>query len=170
MDRKQLEHIVGAAGALTRVTEWVVLDATGNVAVMFAPEHPWAAKMVSASIGEGSTFHKRFGYCARGVKAAVLPWFWRQRAASMIVRGTLGTCVSAADAAIARLVAGEEAELLDRDLLQELKPSIARRISALDTGRTTRRPASPRTNRRARTRDTPRRRAPRARRYARAAP
>ena len=170
MDRKQLEHVVAAAGALTRVTEWVVLDASGSVAELYAPEHAWAAKMVSASIGQGSAFHKRFGYCARGVKAPVLPWFWRQRATSIVVQGALGACVSAADAAIARLAAGEKAELLDRELLQELEPSVARRISAMDTARRTRRQASPRSNRRARTRGPPRRRAPRARRCARAAP
>jgi len=170
VDRKQLEHIVGAAGALTRVTEWIVLDATRNAAEMYAPEEPRATRMVEASIGEGSPFHKRFGYCARGIKAPVLPWFWRQRAITIIVHGTMGRCVSAADAAVARLAAGQEATLLDRELLQELKPSIARRISAMDTGRTTPPPASPRTDRRARTRGTRRRPAPRARRYDRAAP
>ena len=134
MRRAALEHILRAAGAVTRVREWIVLDATSDQAELYAPEHAWAAKMLDASVGEGSLFHKRFGYCARGVKPPVLPRFWRERAMTILsdtTAGTSGTCMSAADAAIARLAAGREAAMTPdalRELLDELKPAVARRV------------------------------------------
>ena len=46
MRRAALEHILRAAGAVTRVREWIVLDATSDQAELYAPEHAWAAKML----------------------------------------------------------------------------------------------------------------------------
>jgi hypothetical protein len=134
MERAQLEHILKAAGAITRVSDWIVLDATSDAAELYAPDRRWATKMVDLSIGEGSLFHRRFGYFARGVKPPVLPRFWRERATTILsdaTAGTAGTCLSPRDAAIARLAEGRDAFVRPeelRELLEELDPATARRL------------------------------------------
>ena len=135
MERSNLEHILRAAGALTRVSQWIVLEAP-ECAELWAPDHPWAGGLVGASIGEKSPFHRRFGYFARGVKPAVLPRFWRERAMTILSQataGTAGTCPSAADVAIARLAAGRQVAVQAdeiRPLLEELEPATARKVAA----------------------------------------
>jgi hypothetical protein len=148
MQRADLEHILRAAGAITRVSQWIVFDASSSAAELYAPDHAWATRLLDASIGEKSAFHKRFGYYARGVKPPVLPKFWRERAMTILspaTGGVAGTCPSAADVAVSRLAAGRDVSVRHHqlcELLQELPPAVARRvearlrrISATDTGR-----------------------------------
>jgi hypothetical protein len=82
MNRRQVEHVVRAAVAITDLAELVVVGSQAALvqhwrlpAAMFrSPEldiHPLAAPtpadLIDGAIGEGSPFHRRFGYDGRGV-------------------------------------------------------------------------------------------------------
>ncbi|MDX2132210.1 MAG: DUF6036 family nucleotidyltransferase [Planctomycetota bacterium] len=128
MNRTQLEHILRAAAGITGETEFVVI---GSQAVLGQFESPpseltdsmeagvcssrtsVAADLIDGSIGEGSPFHRTFGYHAHGVglEAATLPDGWRARLVplrSERTAGATGWCLWVHDLAISKLVAGRE--------------------------------------------------------------
>jgi len=131
MQRHQLEHIVRAASAITGATEFVIV---GSQAVLgqfpHAPEEllasievdvfslrsPAESDLIDGSIGEGSPFHKTFGYYAHGVasETAVLPAGWRERLITVHNENTGGgtaLCLEVHDLAVSKLVAGREKDL-----------------------------------------------------------
>ena len=90
MTRSELEHILRAAGAISGVSEWVIIgsqailgafpDSPREIVVsqevdLYAPGDESASDLVDGSIGEKSPFHETFGYYAHGVgpETATLP-------------------------------------------------------------------------------------------------
>ena len=132
MTRSELEHIVRAAGEITRQIQIVVIGSQailGSVpnagAVLLAsmeadlfPLHaPELADETDGAIGEGSLFHEQFGYYAHGVgpETATLPEGRRARLVSIRNASTCnveGLCLEVHDLAIAKYVAGREKDLL----------------------------------------------------------
>jgi hypothetical protein len=132
MHRADLEHIIRAATGITGASEFVVI---GSQAVLgqfpHAPEellvsmeadvfslrgNPADNDLIDGSIGEGSPFHKTFGYYAHGVnvEVALLPDGWRNRLVSVHNQNTgggTGLCLEIHDLAVSKLVAGREKDL-----------------------------------------------------------
>lgn len=131
MKRSELERVIRAAGAITDDHEIVVI---GSQAVLGQyPEAPAAllasmeadvlprnrperADLVDGAIGEGSSFHERFGYYAQGVgeATATLPAGWRERLVPVRnpnTAGVAGLCLDVHDLAISKYVAGREKDL-----------------------------------------------------------
>jgi len=131
MQRHQLEHIIRAATGITGATEFVII---GSQAVLgqfprapaellasievdvFSPRSREESDLIDGSIGEGSPFHKTFGYYAHGVAAetAVLPEGWRERLIPIRnenTGGATGLCLEVHDLAVSKLVAGREKDL-----------------------------------------------------------
>jgi hypothetical protein len=128
MKRSELEHLIRAAGRIAGDTELVVIgsqailgqfpDASGVLTMsaeadLFPLNRPERADLVDGAIGEGSSFHREFGYYAQGVDehTAVLPRGWRDR----LIRienantdGRAGLCLEVHDLAISKYVAGRE--------------------------------------------------------------
>ena len=76
-------------------------------------EDPEKADLIDGSIGELSPFHRTFGYYAHGVgpDTARLPKNWRARAVrleSPETGGCVGWCLSPADLAAGKLLAGRD--------------------------------------------------------------
>lgn len=128
MQRAQLEHIIRAAAGITGAMEIVII---GSQAVLaHAPDAPAEllasieadvftfrdsddASLIDGSIGEGSPFHRTFGYYAHGVgkETAVLPSGWRKRlvvVSNENTGGAKGLCLEIHDLAVSKLVAGRE--------------------------------------------------------------
>lgn len=131
MTRPQLEHILRAAAAITGAGEVVVV---GSQAVLGSyPDAPseltWSmeadvftfrstgdAHLIEGSIGEGSTFHQTFGYCAHGIgeETSTLPRGWKDRLVpvrSENTGGATGLCLEVHDLAVAKLAAGREKDI-----------------------------------------------------------
>ena len=84
--------------------------------------------MVEGSLGQGSQFHRAFGYYADGVdfRTAIAPTGWQERLVSFATPGCgdgRGWCLERHDLAAAKLAAGRQKDyefvgaLLDVDLL-----------------------------------------------------
>lgn len=131
MNRKQLEHVLRAAGAITNENEILVL---GSQAILGSLENPppetlrsieadlcplntpEKADLISGSIGEITYFHDTFGYYAHGLhsEACALPEGWRQRLhpyRNENTGGVTGLCLDLYDLVCAKLVAGREKDL-----------------------------------------------------------
>jgi alcohol dehydrogenase YqhD (iron-dependent ADH family) len=82
MQRHQLEHIIRAASGITGATDFVIVssqavlgqfpDAPEELLVsieanVFSLHSQGESDLIDGSIGEGSPFHKTFGYYADGV-------------------------------------------------------------------------------------------------------
>ena len=131
MQRHQLEHIIRAASAITGATEFVIVDSqavlgqfprapqellVSSEADVFSLHSPLESDLIDGSIGEGSPFHKTFGYYAHGVAAetAVLPDGWRERLIPVHNQNTgggTGLCLEVHDLAVSKLVAGREKDV-----------------------------------------------------------
>jgi hypothetical protein len=156
MNRDQVEHILRAAGAITGLTEWVVVgsqailgpvpDAPSELTAseeldLYAPGDEHASDLIDGSIGERSPFHEAFGYYAHGVGAetATLPPRWRDRAVeirSENTGGVAGICPHPSDLAVSKLAAWREK---DREFVAALlrhaitsAAEIEERLSELD--------------------------------------
>jgi len=168
MNLKQLEHVLRAGGSITGCREIVVVGSQALLASFpLAPEellvsmevdcypleNPARADLIDGSIGELSPFHETFGYYAHGIgpETASLPARWGER----IVRlenehtgGTVGLCLSPADLAVSKLLAGREkdigfvrvmlktgvvSETTIRSLAAELNPEQASRLDVMLT-------------------------------------
>jgi len=128
---KQLEHILRASGSITGCREIVVIgsqallasfpsapaDLLGSMEVDCYPnDNPALADLIDGSIGELSPFHETFGYYAHGIgpETAALPAGWGARVVrlqSENTGGTIGLCLSPADLAVSKLLAGREKDL-----------------------------------------------------------
>jgi hypothetical protein len=128
MQRHQLEHIIRAATGITGATDFVIVgsqavlgqfphapeDLLASIEVdVFSPRSAEESDLIDGSIGEGSPFHKTFGYYAHGVAAetAVLPEGWRERLIPVHNENTgggTGLCLEVHDLAVSKLVAGRE--------------------------------------------------------------
>lgn len=131
MNRKQLEHVLRASGAISGSRDLVVI---GSQAILgshpdspaellrsmevdlYPMDAPEKADLIDGSIGELSPFHETFGYYAHGVgpETATLPAQWKKR----LVRvedentgGIVGWCLSPIDLAASKLIAGRERDI-----------------------------------------------------------
>jgi hypothetical protein len=129
--RRQLEHIIRAAAAISEDDEIVVIgsqailgqfpDAPASLlasmeADVYPRNHPDRADLIDGSIGEESMFHATFGYYADGVgeETAVLPAGWQDRLVKLQNENTLGKigwCLEAHDLVISKYAAGREKDL-----------------------------------------------------------
>jgi len=156
MKRDELEHVLRAAGAITGVSNWVIVgsqailgsvpDAPDELLVsqevdLYAPANEAASDLVDGSIGESSPFHESFGYYAHGVgdETAVLPSRWHERAVAIhtpSTGGVTGICPAPADLAISKLAAWRQKDQeFVRVLVQRGIVSVAEiraRLSELD--------------------------------------
>jgi hypothetical protein len=137
LKRRELEHVLRAAGAITGASTWVIVgsqailgtrpDAPDALLVseevdLYAPDDPSASDLVDGSIGEKSPFHETFGYYAHGIgpETAILPSRWRDRAVSIRTpetAGVTGICPHPSDLAVAKLAAWPEK---DREFVRAL--------------------------------------------------
>ena len=131
MQRKELEHVIRAAGSIAEADELIIL---GSMAILgaypYAPEEllisrevdtypaavPERADLIDGSIGELSPFHEQFGYYAHGVgpETAVLPAGWKERLVVVSNEnngGITDLCLHPADLAISKMIAGREKDL-----------------------------------------------------------
>jgi hypothetical protein len=131
MTREQLEHILRAAEGITGAREFVIIgsqailgqfrDAPRELllsmeADVFTRRSPDDAELIDGSIGEGSPFHKTFGYYAHGVgrETAILPEDWEKRLVpirSGATAGATGLCLEVHDLVVSKLVSGREKDL-----------------------------------------------------------
>ena len=128
MKRKDLEHLIRAASAITDEYEIVIIGSQSILgAVPDAPEvfllsreadcyplhDPDKADLIDGAIGELSSFDQHFGYYAQGVgpETAILPQGWQSRLVKIQNSNTdhrIGYCLSPLDLAASKLAAGRE--------------------------------------------------------------
>lgn len=131
MRRSDLEHVIRAAGAIAQSREIVIIgsqavlgacpEAPSDLLVSqevdtYPADDPAKADLIDGSIGELSPFHERFGYYAHGVgpETARLPCGWRARTirvANENTGGVAGLCLSPADLAVSKLLAGRDKDV-----------------------------------------------------------
>ncbi len=131
MQRSDLEHLIRAAGKIAEESELVIIGSQSVLgqypeapavllrsmeADLYPQSRPELADKVDGAIGEGSQFHRTYGYYAQGVgpHTATLPKGWQLR----LVRienpntgGVAGLCLEVHDLAISKYVAGREKDL-----------------------------------------------------------
>lgn len=128
MKIRELEHIIRAAGSISECGEIIVLGSQAILASfpnapepllvsmeadVYPVDEPEKADLIDGSIGELSPFHQTYGYYAHGVgpETAVLPGNWKMRLVRLESPGTagvIGWCLSPADLAAGKLLAGRE--------------------------------------------------------------
>jgi hypothetical protein len=131
MKRSELEHILRAAGEITRQKRIVVIGSQSPLgsypkapvtllalmeADVYPPDRPELTDEIDGAIGEGSQLHEQFGYYAQGVapETAILPAGWRKRLVSLKnpnTGGVEGLCLEIHDLAISKYIAGREKDL-----------------------------------------------------------
>ena len=131
MQRSDLEHLIRAAGRIAGELELIIVGSQSVLgqfpdappvllrsmeADLYPRSRPELAEKVDGAIGEGSQFHKTYGYYAQGVgpNTATLPKGWQRR----LIRvenpntdGFTGLCLEIHDLAIAKYVAGREKDI-----------------------------------------------------------
>ena len=135
MRRSDLAHIVRAAAEIAGDGKILIIGSQAVLASRGDSELPAEATMsieadvaffddeteekgdrVDGAIGEGSEFHRRFGYYAQGVSvgAATLPAGWRERVVAFRF-GDHGradaVCLEPHDLVVSKLVAGREKDV-----------------------------------------------------------
>lgn len=132
MDRRQFEHVVASAaevsgeddlvvigsqailGSHPEVPESLLVSPEADVYPMRAPEK---ADLIDSALGDGSPFHRSFGYYAHGVgpETAVAAAGWQQRLIRYEVppraasaRQAVAWCLEPHDLVLAKCVAGRE--------------------------------------------------------------
>jgi hypothetical protein len=131
MNIGQLEHVLRAGGSITGCREIVVIGSQALLASFPAApaellvsmevdcyplDDPDRADLIDGSIGELSPFHETFGYYAHGVgpETALLPSGWKKRVVRVEnerTAGIAGLCLSPADLAVSKLLAGREKDV-----------------------------------------------------------
>jgi len=131
MKRRDLEHIIRAAGSIVQSDTIVIIGSqsilgaypdppaeltTSQEADVYPAADPEKADLIDGSIGEMSLFHEQFGYYAHGIgtATAVLPKHWMTRVITIVnenTRGVKGLCLHPADLAVSKLAAGRERDL-----------------------------------------------------------
>jgi hypothetical protein len=155
MRRRELEHLIRAAAAITDQYEIMIVGSQSILgavpdapmellqsmeADMYPLQRPDLADLIDGAIGELSPFEERFGYYAQGVgpETAVLPAGWEERRVKIQNENTdlrIGYCLEPHDLAASKLAAGRDkdwqfVEVMLRNRIadpQELKA----RVSAL---------------------------------------
>lgn len=137
MTREQLEHVIRAAASIAEDDEIVVIGSqsvlgqfpdapdallVSNEADVFPKNRPERWDLIDGSIGEGSPFHRTFGYYAQGVgeSTATLPAGWVDRLVAVKgprTRGATGLCLEIHDLVLSKYVAGRPK---DMDFVQEV--------------------------------------------------
>ena len=127
MKKRQLDHVLRAAGKIVGDTEFIIIGSQAlhgsypdivdqfvvSVEVdLIAKNHPEATESLNA-IGVDSRFHEEFGYYADPVdrKTATLPRGWERRLVRLPVgqtEGVKGWCLDPCDLAISKYIAGRE--------------------------------------------------------------
>jgi hypothetical protein len=128
MTREELEHIICASGDITDQYEFVIVGSQSMLGSVPDPEKvftvsmeadiyplqaPELADKIDGAIGEGSQFHRRFGYYAQGVgpDTATLPNDWMQRVHRIQNANTgdrVGYCLDVLDLFLSKVAAGRE--------------------------------------------------------------
>lgn len=120
--------IIRASGDITDQYEFVIVGSQSMLGSIPRPEHvftvsmeadiyplqaPELADKIDGAIGEGSQFHKTYGYYAQGVgpETAVLPKDWTRRVHRVQNSNTndrVGYCLDVLDLFLAKAIAGRE--------------------------------------------------------------
>ena len=128
MNRRQLEHLLRAAGGVAGLDRVIVIGSQSILgaqpdappALLFSmeadfifPDNPSVSDLVDGTIGEGSIFHETHGYYAQGVDftTAILPQGWKERLHEINTpntHGTSGLCLDPADLIASKYAAGRE--------------------------------------------------------------
>ncbi len=128
MTREDLEHVIRASGDITNQYEFVILGSQSMLGSVPNPEEVFTVSMeadiyplqaheladkIDGAIGEGSQFHRSFGYYAQGVgpETATLPKDWMQRVhrvQNSNTNGRVGYCLDVLDLFLAKAAAGRE--------------------------------------------------------------
>ena len=128
MTREELEHVIRASGDITNQYEFVILGSQSMLGSVPNPEEVFTVSMeadiyplqaheladkIDGAIGEGSQFHRSFGYYAQGVgpETATLPKDWMQRVhrvQNSNTNGRVGYCLDVLDLFLAKASAGRE--------------------------------------------------------------
>jgi len=131
MTRRQLEHILRAAGAVTDETEIVILGSQAILGAFPTPPDilcrsieadayprnaPEKTGLIDGTIGELSPFHEAHGYYAHGItpETALLADGWQDRLIplqSPMTQGVTGLCLAPVDLAISKLAANREKDI-----------------------------------------------------------
>ncbi len=128
----QLAHVVGAAANVTGEREFVVIgsqailgtdpDAPASLVVsmevdIYPRASPELADEIDGALGDGSQFHRTFGYYAHAVgpETAKAPAGWERRLVSLNVdprpgsdRSSVAYCLEAHDLVLAKCAAGRD--------------------------------------------------------------
>ncbi|MBL8376841.1 MAG: hypothetical protein JNM79_03150 [Burkholderiales bacterium] len=149
MKKRQLDHLLRAAGRITGETEFIVIgsqalhgkaeDIADEILMSFeadliARNHPDRTDWLNV-IGVASPFHEEFGYYADPVdeKTATLPAGWKQRLIPLPPgdnKGVTGYCLEPHDLAISKLVANREKDVAF--VLQMIKRGLASKSVLLE--------------------------------------
>ncbi|MFN9449820.1 MAG: DUF6036 family nucleotidyltransferase [Rubrivivax sp.] len=128
MTREELEHIIRASGDITNQYEFVIVGSQALLGSVPCPETvftvsmeadiyplqaPELADLIDGAIGEGSNFHKTYGYYAQGVgpETATLPGNWMTRVHRLQngnTRDRVGYCLDVLDLFMAKAAAARE--------------------------------------------------------------
>lgn len=132
MRRDQLEHLVAAAANVAGLDEFVVIgsqailgsfpDAPESLlrsleADLYPAERPDRAADIDGALGDGSQFHRSFGYYAHGVgpETAKAPAGWEERLVRISIpprpgsqRRPAALCLEPHDLVLAKCAAGRE--------------------------------------------------------------
>ena len=132
MLRHQFEHLVAAAANVVEADEFVVIgsqailgpcpEAPGSLlrsleVDIYPSDDPTKADLIDGALGDGSQFHRSFGYYAHGVgpETAKAPAGWRERLIRVDVpprlnssRRPVAWCLEPHDLVLAKCVAGRE--------------------------------------------------------------
>jgi hypothetical protein len=128
MTREELEHVIRVSGDITNQYEFAIIGSQSMLGPVPDPEEvftvsmevdiyplraPELADKIDGAIGEGSQFHRSFGYYAQGVgpETAALPKDWMQRVhrvQNSNTNGCVGYCLDVLDLFLAKAAAGRE--------------------------------------------------------------
>ena len=122
MMRRELEHLIRAAAAVTDQYEIVVVGSQSVLGAVllqsreadcYPLRRPDLADVIDGAIGELSPFDERFGYYAQGVgpETAILPTGWEGRLVKIQNENTdlkIGYCLEPHDLAASKLAAGRD--------------------------------------------------------------
>jgi hypothetical protein len=132
MRREQFEHVIAAAAAVTGEDELVVIGSQAILGVhpdapssllrsieadVYPAAHPEKADEIDGALGDGSPFHRAFGYYAHGVGSETVkgPAGWQKRLVRVSIPARAGSqgapvalCLEPHDLVLAKCVAGRE--------------------------------------------------------------
>ena len=132
MRRQDLEHVIAAAANVTGEDEFVVVGSQAILgshpaapasmlrsleADVYPLKRPQDADAVDGALGDGSQFHRTFGYYAHGVgpETAKAPRGWEERLVRVEIpprrgseRSPVAWCLEAHDLVLAKCAAGRE--------------------------------------------------------------